>query len=79
MYNNLDFAALENCQNEDASFGEICVKCNRCGRFDLQRIVARQMIEEIKKFARAPLPECKTVYVLRQEDLEMLLKKFAEV
>lgn len=46
--------------------------------YRLKSEVVKCMIEEIKKFARAPLPECKTVYVLRQEDLEMLLKKFVE-
>jgi len=30
---HLDYAALDNCQNIEDSYGEICVKCNRCGRF----------------------------------------------
>lgn len=25
---------LEECQNLDDSYGEICVKCNKCGRYD---------------------------------------------
>lgn len=31
-----DIGALENCKNPD-SFGEICVKCNKCGRFDKEK------------------------------------------
>lgn len=27
------FGALDDCQNLDESYGEICVRCNKCGRF----------------------------------------------
>ena len=33
MYMHIDYAPIEDCKN-DGSFGMICVKCNRCGRFD---------------------------------------------
>lgn len=29
-----DFAVLEGCKNVAESYGEICVHCNKCGRFD---------------------------------------------
>ena len=29
----IEYSALDNCVNPD-SFGEICVHCNACGRFD---------------------------------------------
>ena len=29
----IDYAASEDCVNPD-SYGMICVKCNKCGRFD---------------------------------------------
>ena len=29
-----DYSALEDCQNVEHSYGEICVKCNKCGRFN---------------------------------------------
>ncbi len=28
-----DYGALEDCQNLESSYGEICVQCNKCGRF----------------------------------------------
>lgn len=28
-----DCAPCENCQN-DSSFGAVCIKCNKCGRFN---------------------------------------------
>ena len=31
-----DIGVIENCKNPD-SFGEICVKCNKCGRFDKEK------------------------------------------
>lgn len=31
---HIDFAVNENCENLNGSYGEICVKCNCCGRFD---------------------------------------------
>jgi hypothetical protein len=30
---HLDFNVLPRCKNMEESFGEICVKCNKCGRF----------------------------------------------
>ena len=30
---HIDFAISRDCQNLEASYGEICVKCNKCGRF----------------------------------------------
>lgn len=29
----VDSAVSENCKNLSESYGEICVKCNKCGRF----------------------------------------------
>lgn len=30
----IDYAPTEDCENEE-TYGEICVQCNQCGRFDL--------------------------------------------
>jgi len=30
---NICIAAKDNCQNLEESYGEICVRCNKCGRF----------------------------------------------
>lgn len=30
----IDYAVSKNCKNLSESYGEICVKCNKCGRFD---------------------------------------------
>lgn len=30
-----DTAPLKDCKNTAESYGEICVKCNKCGRFDI--------------------------------------------
>lgn len=30
----IDYSALDNCKNLEDSFGEICVRCNACGRYD---------------------------------------------
>ena len=29
----IDMGAIQNCQNLEESYGEICVKCNKCRRF----------------------------------------------
>ena len=31
---HIDYSALDSCQNLEQSYGEICVKCNKCGRFN---------------------------------------------
>lgn len=28
---------LENCENLEQSYGEICVKCNKCGRYSKKK------------------------------------------
>lgn len=30
----VDYGVTEDCQNLEDSYGCVCVKCNRCGRFD---------------------------------------------
>lgn len=50
----IDYSVSEDCIN-DYSFGEICVKCNACGRFDMrtQRKDAirmwKQQLEELQE------------------------------
>ena len=34
----VEYGALDNCKNPMESFGEICVHCNQCGRFDKKEI-----------------------------------------
>ena len=31
----IDCVPLSNCKNQMATYGEICVRCNKCHRFDL--------------------------------------------
>lgn len=28
-----DYGVLDGCQNVESSYGEVCVQCNKCGRF----------------------------------------------
>ncbi|MBU3111965.1 hypothetical protein [Clostridium lacusfryxellense] len=34
----VEYGALDNCKNVMESYGEICVHCNQCGRFDKKEI-----------------------------------------
>lgn len=44
---HFDIAALDGCENLMESYGEICVRCNKCGRFKAPTE------EELKKTAEA--------------------------
>lgn len=44
-----DYPALDNCKNIEQSFGEICVKCNKCGRFELPKAPIPEGYVEIDK------------------------------
>ena len=33
----IDYGVTDDCQNLEESYGEICVKCNKCGRFDKEK------------------------------------------
>ena len=30
----IDYSVTEDCKNLEQSYGEICIQCNKCGRFD---------------------------------------------
>lgn len=54
----VDFAPLDGCQNVEESYGEICVKCNKCGRFrepteEEKRLSAEAEAEIERLFAEA--------------------------
>ena len=34
MNEQIDLAATDSCQNRSESYGEVCVRCNKCGRID---------------------------------------------
>ena len=34
MMIHIDYGVLDDCKNLKESYGEICVRCNKCGRFD---------------------------------------------
>ena len=48
-YEMTDIAVTDNCKNPD-SYGEICVKCNKCGRFGEQKMTRAEAIEILKQF-----------------------------
>jgi hypothetical protein len=31
---HISYGVTDDCKNLEESYGEICVKCNKCGRFD---------------------------------------------
>ena len=43
-----DYQAVDNCKNIEQSYGEICVHCNRCGRFNVKK-VPKECYEEFGK------------------------------
>lgn len=46
----IDYSIIDDCQNLDHSYGEICVRCNRCGRFKKENIDdVEQRLDEILK------------------------------
>lgn len=48
MLIHIDFGVTDNCKNLMESYGEICVKCNKCGRFD-EADEWQKMCEEAEK------------------------------
>ena len=53
---HIDFSIGKDCKNLQDSFGEICVKCNACGRFDKKTEkqcylnVLKNQLQENKEF-----------------------------
>ena len=61
-----DIAVTDNCKNPD-SYGEICVKCNKCGRFGEQEITRTEAIEVLKVVdENASCDDC--LYYAQMED-----------
>ena len=45
---HIDISALKDCKNKAESFGEICVRCNKCGRFGkMEDIEAPEEVRQI--------------------------------
>lgn len=53
---HISYSVADNCQNLYDSYGEICVHCNCCGRFDpktklqCQLDLNKRMLEEAREF-----------------------------
>lgn len=47
MEKQIDLAATNICKNRAESYGEVCVRCNECGRFNKER--AEEIIYRIYK------------------------------
>lgn len=41
---HISYGVAKNCENFIETYGEICVHCNACGRFDMDTRVACQMV-----------------------------------
>jgi hypothetical protein len=44
----------------------------------IKQETAMEIFEEIEKFNRKPLPECKPVYIIKERELAKLKKKYTE-
>ena len=33
----IDYKQAENCKSKDKTYGEICIQCNKCGRFNKKK------------------------------------------
>jgi len=47
LLQHVSIRALKDCKNEQESFGEICVRCNKCGRFNKDEIRHKIMEEAV--------------------------------
>jgi hypothetical protein len=43
------FDAMSDCKNLDQSYGQICVKCNRCGRFATAPADVEKLLSEVRQ------------------------------
>ena len=41
----IDFAPGKNCKSPELTYGEICVKCNKCGRFNQKCLICNKVIK----------------------------------
>ena len=48
MYEHSDIFPLDGCKNLQESYGEICVRCNKCGRFGGKKMNEEQLLEIIR-------------------------------
>jgi hypothetical protein len=63
-----------NWQKIHDSYNEDCLEHYNKGRQD----ATREIFEEIEKYKRSPMPECKPVYVINDSSFAELKKKYAE-
>ena len=44
---SIDYGVIDECRNPEESYGEICVQCNRCGRFSRDEDRMDPLVEEL--------------------------------
>ena len=57
MNERIDIGTVNDCKNLSESYGEICVKCNKCGRFDQEKQIEEmaEVLENAKIEAHATI------------------------
>lgn len=56
---HVDCGALDNCKNLEGSYGEICVHCNQCGRFNKNEIKMEDKTINLCDTCKFEIPTCK--------------------
>lgn len=73
--NMLCYSVNKNCKNPD-SYGEICVRCNKCGRFDVFCLICKKLLKPKMKVYYVELHD-KFTNTLCPKDFK-LVKKYVE-
>lgn len=66
QYLFLDFRPVEDCQNPDETFGEICLQCNKRGRFNLDY---GKLLDQLDREITAKKDEGKNIVIMVTGDL----------
>ena len=77
---HVSYGVTDDCKNLEESYGEICVRCNKCGRFDEEK--AENDKEEIKTPKAAEFYSKELLDLANEppsaEELERLRKEIEE-
>lgn len=64
----VDFAPVKACKNIDNTHGEVCVKCNECGRFKKTRMKISRKHGKQKRFCPSCMKETIQIVKLYNPD-----------
>jgi hypothetical protein len=71
----IDYTPILDCKSLEETYGEICIKCNKCGRFDIKCFICGKIIKPDEEVIEVEFYDVFSCYCCLSHD--DVIKKFS--